>query len=49
MANISYIEQQLRNLGDYTGDGEILSAVDIQKATEYKNNNTMHRNGLRCK
>ena len=24
MSNISYIEQQLRNLGDYTGDGEIL-------------------------
>ena len=42
MANISYIEQQLRNLGDYTGDGEILSPVDIQKATEYKNNNTIN-------
>ena len=42
MSSISYIQQQLRNLGDYTGDGKILSAVDIQKATEYKNNNTIN-------
>ena len=32
MSNISYIEQQLRNLGDYTGDGSILGPSDMQIA-----------------
>jgi hypothetical protein len=38
MSNISYIEEQLRNLGDYTGDGDILGPDDMDIAKDILTN-----------